>query len=534
MAQKLLTISLGASSAKLSVVSKSGNKVTVYSCFDWELPEGVCNDGVILDVDALASELKHFISSNKIKTKKLVFSIASTQILCKEVIIPFVKENQIKNIIEENAPEYFPLEDDEVIEDYVLNYSIVEIVKTSEKPQYRLNVTATPNDMLFRYTELAALLRCDIDTIDYARNAVTQVLKYENAPGVVSAILQFNYNHIDVNIMNGQIPVMQRTVDTGLDSLIAAVCESVKLDEEDAKAFLEDNDIERIARAYPDVNKAIDAMLSGVTQIFALYNSKSSDHTISKVKYLGDASYINGIDYVLETKLDLSAEEISKLTNVEIRGKSVDYSQVVEFIESIGAVVNPMHISYENKSTKSRNKGGKLPIWSIVLALIIAVAIILPAFRSYRESQARYMTLSGQVDSLKPMQQLRDEFDETAEKADAIGSVYDATQGPNDSIPNLVDDLENILPKGMSIETLSIDEGKVSITAGGVGKKSVSKFITGLKSVSYIDNVHIDDITETNNGNEKYDVFTITFTISAPQDALAESSGASDSDISDN
>ena len=77
MAQKLLTISLGTTSAKLAEVVKSGKKVQVYSAYNIPVSEGLCDDGVILDVDSLAAELKQYMSKYKIRTKKVVFSIAS-------------------------------------------------------------------------------------------------------------------------------------------------------------------------------------------------------------------------------------------------------------------------------------------------------------------------------------------------------------------------------------------------------------------------------------------------------------------------
>ena len=58
MAQKLLSISLGTTSAKLAEIKLAGKKVQVFSAYDIPLSEGLCDDGVILDVEGLAYELK--------------------------------------------------------------------------------------------------------------------------------------------------------------------------------------------------------------------------------------------------------------------------------------------------------------------------------------------------------------------------------------------------------------------------------------------------------------------------------------------
>jgi len=515
MAQKLLSITLFTSSAKISEISKAGKRVYVYSCHNISIPDGICDDGVILDVDALASVLKQYMSVHKIRTKKLVFSLASKRIASKEVIIPFVKEKQIKNIININAPEYFPVAN---IDDYVLNYSIIEIVKNAENAQYRMNVTATPNEMLFAYKELAAAMKCDIDTIDYAGNAILQLLKYQAVPGEVCAILQLGYENTIINLMNGTVQVMQRTVSTGLNNLIAAVADSVGLDEDDAEAFLEDNEISRIARAYPDVKYVLDTLVSSIGRIFDFYNGRSADHPITRVKFIGDATDVEGIGDALSEGLGFQAEEIFTLAAVETKGKAVTKEEATNFMANIGAVLLPMNLQYEDKAEKekAKDKDGKLPIWLVVFSAIAAIAMVASTFVFNKLSEQSLAELTNQVEALRPMRQLETEFQDKSALANQITGFYESTKGPNDSIMQLVNDLEKVMPEGTKIESLTIDGGNVALMAGGIGKRSVAKFITELKALNYVSNVHVEYITETNENFEKYDSFTMTFNILAP------------------
>ena len=514
MAQRLLSISLGTSSAKLAEIMKSGKNVQIFSAYDIQLTEGLCDDGTILDVDALAAELKQYISQYKIKAKALTFSIASKRIANKEAVIPLVKEKQIKSIVEINAPEYFPVSN---IQDYSLNYSIIELLKTPENTQYRINVTATPNDMLESYEALAKAMKRPIEVIDYAGNAILQVLKSQIEPGAVNAILQLGYENVVINIMNGGVQIMQRSVAVGLRALINAVCENVGLDEEDAVAFLEDNEITRIAGAYPDVSYVFDQIISSIGRIFSFYNGRSADHPITAVKFIGDATYVNGIGDALEKGLDLPTEEIFTLKNVVVKSKTVTPESATNFIANIGTVIAPMNLRYVAADEKDASeKDGKLPWGLVILSVVAAIALVASTFLMYKSSQDEVETLEAQVNALASMRDLDKELKDTMAMSEAIAGFYDSTKGPNDSIPQLIIDLEAVMPKGTSINSLSIDDGHVIISAGGLGKKSVAKLITELKAIDYIDNVNVDFISEVNEGVGVYDSFTMSFDMKAP------------------
>ena len=517
MAQKLLSISLGTTSAKLSEVEKAGKKVHVYSAIDIPISEGLCEDGVVLEADSLAAELKQYMSKYKIRNKKIVFSIASKRIASKEVILPFVKEKQLKTVVEMNATDYFPVGN---IEDYAINYSIVEIIKNAENMQYRLNVIATPKDILEGYEQLAEAMKCQIEFIDFAGNAILQVLKSQIPSGEVSAILQIGYENTVINIMNGDIQIMQRNVATGLNTLIAAVADSVGLDEEDAKAFIEDNDIMRISSAYPDVKYILETLISSISRIFDFYNGRSGDHPITSIKFIGDATFVNGITDALSNGLGNEAEEIHVLNNVQVKNKSITREHVTNFMANIGAVIAPMELKYVNRGLgEDDSNSEKLPWRLVIISFIGAVALLGSSFALKYMSDGEVRALESQISALEPMRGLEGELSETVEMSEAIAGFYESTKGPNDSIPNLIRDLEKIMPEGTNIDSLSIENGNVAIAAGGLGKKSVAKLITELKAIDYINDVYVDYVSE---DAGKFDSFTLTFKISAPIEETAD------------
>ena len=511
MAQKILSITLGTTSAKIAEIEKTGKKIQVYSAYDIPLSEGICDDGFILDVDSLASELSGYLQTYKIRNKKIAFSIASKRIASKEVIIPFVKEKQIKGLIEMNAQDYFPVGN---IEDYLLSYSIIETVKNAENTQYRLNVVAAPVELLEGYTNLAKALKCTAEIVDYAGNAILQVLKTQAHTGEINAILQLGYESTVINIMNGNVQIMQRSIASGLNALTAAVSESVGLDEEDSIAFLEDNDIGKICSAYPDVKYICDSLVSSIGRIFEYYNSRSSDHPITGVMYIGDATFVNGIGALLSEGLGVEAAEIHRLNCVQTKSKTLTNEAATNFLANIGAVIEPMNLKYDKKDEEEKAKEeGKLPWGFVIISFMAAVALVAGSFTMYYLAKQERNKLSSQLNALSNVQQIEVQLSEAQAKLSAIEEFYNSTKGPNDSLLRLIKDMEKVMPKGMSIENFTLSDGTVTLTGGGTGKESVAKFIQQMRDLKYVKDVKVDLISESSDVGGMYDTFTMSFTL---------------------
>ena len=511
MAQKILSITLGTTSAKIAEIEKTGKKIQVYSAYDIPLSEGICDDGFILDVDSLASELSGYLQTYKIRNKKIAFSIASKRIASKEVIIPFVKEKQIKGLIEMNAQDYFPVGN---IEDYLLSYSIIETVKNAENTQYRLNVVAAPVELLEGYTNLAKALKCTAEIVDYAGNAILQVLKTQAHTGEINAILQLGYESTVINIMNGNVQIMQRSIASGLNALTAAVSESVGLDEEDSIAFLEDNDIGKICSAYPDVKYICDSLVSSIGRIFEYYNSRSSEHPITGVMYIGDATFVNGIGALLSEGLGVGAAEIHRLNCVQTKSKTLTNEAATNFLANIGAVIEPMNLKYDKKDEEEKAKEeGKLPWGFVIISFMAAVALVAGSFTMYYLAKQERNKLSSQLNALSNVQQIEVQLSEAQAKLSAIEEFYNSTKGPNDSLLRLIKDMEKVMPKGMSIENFTLSDGTVTLTGGGTGKESVAKFIQQIRDLKYVKDVKVDLINESVDIGGMYDTFTMSFTL---------------------
>jgi Tfp pilus assembly protein PilN len=61
----------------------------------------------------------------------------------------------------------------------------------------------------------------------------------------------------------------------------------------------------------------------------------------------------------------------------------------------------------------------------------------------------------------------------------------------------MIVDLEEIMPESVGIVDMSVKDGAVSITGIANGKDSLAMFMTELKNLSYVNNVHVTSILDT-------------------------------------
>ena len=85
---KVVAISIGESNINLCEVAFKGDVLKVYKSVELKTPEFSYEDGIIKDYAALVKALNEAFREYDIRTRRVVFSVASSKILSKEVVIP--------------------------------------------------------------------------------------------------------------------------------------------------------------------------------------------------------------------------------------------------------------------------------------------------------------------------------------------------------------------------------------------------------------------------------------------------------------
>lgn len=512
MAQKLLSILLGSEIVKVCEVALAGkNKVQIFNAIDLIIPEGLCEDGVILDAKGLASAIKEGMAGEGFSSKRIVFTLSSKRIANKEALIPFCKPNKVKDIVKINASEYFPIAN---LENYTINYSILEVVATEATKNYRLSITATPNDLLEDYYALAKAMGMSVESMDYSGNSILQILKLQTAGAGVDAVLQFSGENTVVNIMKGSTMIMQRSVPYGRVAIVDAVKTYKNCSDEEADEILASQDIERLATNSEDVADAVRALLSSVSRILEFYRNRNADAPIEHVYMIGDVSSINGLVDLIRSEIGGEVSTIRTLRGVEIKNrKSISEEIAANYLANIGAVLEPMNIQLvaDKKGSKEGKAGsGKMPWWILIFAGVIAVGMVGGVLFVYNNAKSENDNLQAQIDALGDVESLQQEYERSQADLQMMEDWYNSTKGPYESLYRFITDLETVQPGAVAITHLTAGEDRVTITGESYGKPAVAEYVIQLKKLPYVKNVKTDYVNENLEDYSAKDSFSLT------------------------
>ena len=438
MADKVLSIEIGYSLTKACEVERAKtpkilNSVTITT------PENTISDGMVNETENFVTAFKEGLSEKKIRTKKAIFTVSSTRIVTKEVTIPFVKENKIKDVVRANLSEYFPVDPTQ----YVFSHSVIGVVhenangsvpqaeqhldpkieaamaedeeenpkakkkakaKAEPKPNlgkatgYRLMVLAAPKVLINGYEKLAKSLGLELESIDYNGNSIYQAAKDECKEGVELIIKIDERSSLLMVLDNGSI-AFNRTIPYGIDEAIGALRYTKELGYVDTyENALElarrktvilsnfkgeilatdssDHESEEIFAEKKMVTDSFSTLAGGILRVIDYYNSNHRDRHIQKAYLTGIGADFSGISTLLSNELDLKVRNLTHLSVLDMKKVFSDAS-FGEFVSVIGAVMAPLSFYPDHDDNNKKGKGSSTSNTNTLLIALLVLGLCL-------------------------------------------------------------------------------------------------------------------------------------------------------------
>lgn len=216
---KVLSIEIGTTLTEIVEMDYKVRNPKVYKSLMISTPEGVLDEGMLYGYEHFADALKKMIKSKGFKAKKAIFSISSNRIASREVEIPYLKENQIRDYVLANATDYFPVD----ITEYNISYSILEHLQNEDGGKaIRVNALAVPNELLESYREFAKEAGLELEAIDYDGNSLYQAVKKECSVGS-QIVIKIDEKSTIVTVMKDGVQSLTRTVPYGIEEAVDTI-----------------------------------------------------------------------------------------------------------------------------------------------------------------------------------------------------------------------------------------------------------------------------------------------------------------------
>lgn len=489
MASRILTITVGNEVIKICDISRGTQKsVQINKAITIDTPEYAVEDGMIKDVTAIAGALKHAIEENQITLKTVVFCVQSTKIANKEITVPDIKTSKLSAYINTNATDYFPVN----IEDYILAYSVLEKKMEQNNKVNRIMAAAAPVNMIESYYELAEMLNFRVEAIEYAGNAILQFIRYQvdTAPGIV---IQMAEDSTIVTILKDNVLQLMRTVPYGKSTVATAIMEKNGVTYNEAVAEMANNKEVLKASLFDgdEITDSLKYLVNNISRVMDYYTQKNPDFPIEKAYVLVEGSSICGIEKLLTNELNINVSILEPdKTNVTVtKDEEID---ITLYIPNVGAVIKPFNFipkSAEEKVKKAN--AGKYYRMTVMLSVLIALLIVVFPLTQYIEKNSEKNSLEEQIRNLNSIRATVDAYYDAKDKYSDVQAFGSISSTNNDYTGDFIKYLEANIPSDISVTSMNISEGAVTMTFSGQAKETMAQFIVALKECPNVESTSV-------------------------------------------
>lgn len=531
MASRVLSIEINQVVTKVCEMEEKSKSPRVYKSFMVDTPEGVFADGT-LDLDeGYVAMLKKAMTLNKVKAKKVIFSIASSRIASREVVIPYVKANKVDEVIEAKAEEYFPVD----LADYKIAHTLLGVTEDEKgNKRHKVLVLAIPLKLIQGYYDLASACGLEVQALDYMGNSLFQAVKNTCVSGTQLVAKIDEYSTLIMVVQDGTL-VSIRSIGYGVNDAIHAVMNASDDDEYSGGSYLYEDAIvalrqsayiqpvieENEVASVKAVTASLSALVNGISRVIDYHNPKSNGHPIERMYITGLGGSFKGMSELMQESLSLPVSVIRDIDGL-IVSKNFDINGLGDFIGCIGATMAPLDLLLNPKKSKKKEKagaaassaGGKdnsslmllLGFGGIAIALVLAAAAILP----YKEAEAENRRLLARIDELKPVEEVHNTYIAAQTLWTDANNMNDLTENHNRNLVAFIRELENKMPSDIIVLSMVANANDVTLNINVESKESAAKVLQELEK---FETILIVQTTGLSDARGEEDIHVVSFSV---------------------
>lgn len=517
---KILSIEIGVDVTHVLEMDYRVKNPKVYRSFSFQTPVGVIGEAGVRKSEEFRTALHKLLDANKIKTRKTLFVVNSGKIASREVLIPMIKENRIKDFLNTNSADFFPVD----LSRYQLVYRNEGVVQQDKVKKRKLYVFAVPGDLVQSYEELADFCSLELTALDYVGNSIFQMM-HKAVGNNICCSVKLDNNATMITIINQGMVVLQRTVFYGFEEVEKVVVDSGLFPKEQYPAamdILQQTDCLDANQAAPEDTmnamraeavEALRPMIGNIRRVLDYYQSRNNGAEVKECFLIGNGAYIKGLERLMSLELNLPVhlQEKDVLNGFRTSGGRLD----AMYEACYGAAIQPLDFVFGSAQTAKiieEKKKRELFAAKLIGLLCVACAVILLALSGVQRIALSHElnNLNKQKDELEYIQDIYNAYVDTKSQYDDVTKMNGKTETVSDALADAIEEMEEKFPSGVEVTSLTSNGEGISMDIEVSTKEEAAKILQNLATFDAFRSVTTNGITESTDENGK---ITVTFSV---------------------
>ncbi|WP_407538367.1 type IV pilus assembly protein PilM [Deinococcus radiomollis] len=354
-------VEIGTSAIKV-VVLKPGSPPILQHAVTTPTPIGSMRDGLVVEPQAVATELKNLLAQHRITTRQAVTAVPNQSAVTRNIMVPRMERKELQEAIKWEAERYIPYPIDEVALDFDL---LDDPANIPEDGQMEVVIAAAPSEAVARVIEVLQLAGLEPVVIDLKSFAVLRALRgnllgehltkstltgtnYTEA-GEVALVLEIGASSSVISLVRGDRVLMARNIGVSADDFTTALqkafdldfsaAEEIKVgyatattpteDEEDLLNFDLSREQYSPARVFEVIRPVLGDLITEIRRSLEFYRVQSGDVVIDRTFLAGGGAKMRGLAAAISDALGFRVEVASPWLTVQtdLAGMDTGYLQ---------------------------------------------------------------------------------------------------------------------------------------------------------------------------------------------------------------
>jgi len=253
-------------------------------------------------------------------TRKAVVGLPSFSVFSSVISLPVMDKKNLSQAIQWQAKKFIPLPIDEMTLDWKIlsnNVDVKILEKNEEKKEddkkeetpkkssenIKVLIAAAPKKLVLKYVDIFKMAGLEMASLETENFALERSLVGGSKSPVM--IVDIGSLTSDITVVENGMPLLNRSVDVGGQTITKAIVNSMHVDEARAEQFKRDLGFSGQGNLPKIIETTINPIINEIKYCSNLYASQQSSQKIEKIVLTGGSSFLTNIDKHLSQLLNI-------------------------------------------------------------------------------------------------------------------------------------------------------------------------------------------------------------------------------------